>query len=188
MVSHKHKYVFIHVPKTGGISIHHLLKTEPAEMNHNGLSVHKFDEDYFKFMFVRNPWDRFVSCYNYFLKNGRNTLEDQKTGKLVQKYKTFQEFSINLPQIINQVKSINPHFNQQIHWLEEGIDFIGRFENIQQDFDTICDKIGIPQQKLPHKNKSKHKHYTEYYDDETKSIVAETYAKDIEHFGYKFEE
>jgi chondroitin 4-sulfotransferase 11 len=184
MIDHKHKFVFIHIPKTGGISIHQVLRSKPCDRNHAELHTHEFDENYFKFMFVRNPWDRIVSCYNYFLNGGRGFPGDIEAGKMIQKYETFTEFCIAFPSIRDTLKSICPHFKPQATWFDKNIDHVGKFENLQLDFDTICDSIGIPRKKLPHKNKSNHKYYTEYYNSQTHEIVAEQYARDIELFGY----
>ena len=132
--------------------------------------------DYFKFAFVRNPWDRVVSWYNFsmYLSNLENVEKERNiTGKDFLSY-------------IKEFQNIWGNEQQNQYEFTKCCDFIGRYENLQNDFDIICDKIGIQQQKLPHKNKTKHKHYTEYYDDETKEIVEERFAKDIEHFEYEF--
>jgi hypothetical protein len=135
------------------------------------------DLNYFKFCFVRNPWQRTVSAWEYLIH--------QKWANMKQ-FSTFEIFIKNMP-------SRFAHLKPQCDWICDNnqnviVDFIGRFENLQEDFNIICDKIGIPKQKLPHKNKTKHKHYTEYYDDETREIVAKKFAKDIEYFNYEFGE
>ena len=66
-------------------------------------------------------------------------------------------------------------------------DYVGRTETMQMDMDIICEKIGISKIKLPHVNKTKHKHYTEYYTDETRELVANWHKIDIDYFGFKFE-
>ena len=67
------------------------------------------------------------------------------------------------------------------------VDFIGRFENLQKDFQTICAKLKIEKQELPHRQKTNHLSYQKYYDEETKQLVADIWAEDIEAFNYSFE-
>ena len=206
MISHRHKCIFIHIPKCGGTSIEDILfkplkeRTTkdlwmlPNEYQTGGLqhlmSSHIIEEvggdifsKYFTFSFVRNPWDKMVSQYNYTIAKRKDLLDHIGITKSA----SFEEY-------INCVSSteIFVQWDQQYKFLYINkkcvVDFIGRFENLQEDFNVVCNKIGIPQQQLPHKNATKHKHYTEYYDDETRQIVAEKYAKDIEYFGYEFGE
>ena len=82
--------------------------------------------------------------------------------------------------------------NQQAEWLLDEKkklipDFIGRFESLQKDFEKVCEIIEIPKRDLPKTNTSKHRHYSTYYNKETKKMVAEAYKQDIELFGYGFE-
>ena len=69
---------------------------------------------------------------------------------------------------------------------ESIIDYIGKFEHLQKEFNYICSKLGINSQ-LPHKNASKReKNYRKYYNEETKDLVYKHFAEDINLFGYQF--
>ena len=197
MVNHNHKFVFIHVPKTGGTSIEHRIDID-IHNSDNKFILNGWDEnlgkwlhhltfeevitsfphlsDYFYFAFVRNPWDRCISSFFYSQRRQR------PKGSL----KDFLLFH-NFKDKSHSISQYDFIFNNQN---SKQIDFIGRFENLQKDFDIVCNKVNLSPQKLPIKNKSQYKdyHYTEYYDSETRKIVAEKYAKDIEYFGYKFGE
>ena len=203
MIDHKHKFIFVHIPKNAGESMEICLGGYRVKKKlwgiENGVVLQHLKacelqekigdqvfNDYFKFTFVRNPFSKCLSEYFWEKTYLNESLNFNDWVKL------------KLGDLINQSKN-NIIMERQGHNLEQYkfiydtsdnslVDFIGRFENLQEDFDFICDKIGIPRQQLPHKNKSKHKHYTEYYDNETKQIVAEKYAKDIEYFGYEFGE
>ena len=197
MISHKHKFVFIHVEKVGGTSItRNLLEYSSTEYIPSGddlaskdkhLSLIQYKElykdyfhEYFKFAIVRNPWERELSLFYFLKKTGRKNLPKCLSAFLKERFFDKAKWD-------NAFLTYMDALSCDGDTLDD-IDFIGKFENLQEDFNIICDKIKIPRQKLPHKNKTNHKHYTEYYDDEAKKIVAEKYAKDIEYFGYKFGE
>jgi len=166
--------------------------------------------NFFVFSFVRNPFSRIVSRYlhlTYFLKEQKKIAKNRGLVLGSWAERNFNDFfkvmkldeSADNFSFTNFTKfAMETHDN---HWMVqfellkkysninvENFNFIGRFENLQEDFNTVCDKIGIPRQKLPRENATEHKHYTEYYDDETREIVANKYAKDIEYFGYEFGE
>ena len=221
MITPKHKCIFIHTAKCAGSSVGNVVSKFGVKIDSvnriidGGFSSNDKYADFFKFSFVRNPWDRIVSSYSMF-----NSWRRPRWVKNIS-FSKFTRFALDVdPEDISQIellrlwesgftnekqkeyiedqykKSVQNHcapyfnpFNQLFR--KDGTqipDYIGRFENLQEDFSVICDKIDIPRQQLPVKNKSKHKHYTEYYDDETKQIVAEKYEKEIEFFGYKFGE
>jgi hypothetical protein len=199
-ISHENKWIFFATPRSGSTTATAALDkySDIASVNiserkkyNNPFYRHmtakeaqeifiqkkwQFDE-YFKFAGVRNPWDRAVSLYQHAVQILRMRVPAFKTWAL--ELEPQNRNPLMFDGVLNRYSDENNQYCLQ---------YIIRFENLQEDFNVACDKIGIPQQSLPHHNKTKHKHYTEYYDDETRQIVAKKYAKDIEYFGYKFGE
>ena len=179
--------IFIHIPKTAGSSIRSSLKDLPLKPRNAGIDRHfkalairsrvdlELFNSSFKFAFVRNPWDRQVSLYHYILKTSIHPTHEKT--KLLGCFKTF---------VFSRAKL---RFSQY-SWIsdKEGnllVDFVGRFENLEADFQTLCTKIGIST-KLEHVNATDHLHYQHYYDDETRDLTARMHSEDIERFGYTF--
>jgi hypothetical protein len=191
MISHSKKFIFVHITKTGGTSIDIALrkytkntKTHQSILEMKEEAAKNFGlNNYFKFCFVRNPWDKMVSQYFYIKKK-------------IFYDKSFEEFIIDFKSTPNDWGFKGKNFPVkyqpvQKKWIcgdkgEVLMDFIGRFENLQEDFDTICDKIDLPKRELPHRNSTNHNDYSEYYNKETREIISQKFSEDIEYFGYKF--
>lgn len=192
MISHENKFIFIHISKTAGKSILKALSLPSAADHRNATQQFKeygpeIWDQYFKFCFVRNPWDRLVSGYFYRVGGGSGERDDLERAKIYPP--TFQEFCSNLERFM--LLPNEGMFVPQVDWItNQGgglmVDFVGKFEQLDKDFSFICNKIGV-ESRLQHINKSRHKPYWSYYDNRSVELVREAYKKDIEHFDYQFE-
>jgi chondroitin 4-sulfotransferase 11 len=201
MINHKYKFAYLGAGKCGSSSIARVLRKLPGTVSsqHSTMaSIYKNSDyglipnNYFTFTFCRNPFDRLVSAW-YEFKKEDEFLWAKKSSYWNQQ--SFKDSNLSLEEVLENFCKFAEYTAMQkhIHWCRFDelndmvqLDFIGRFENLEEDFNVVCDKIGIPRQELPHLNKSKRKHYSEYYDDKTRQIVAKHYAKDIECSGYEF--
>ncbi len=210
-ISHKHKCLFIHIPKTGGTSIESALgmfgdwKIEDKQklfgliqspelkklgfisnfLQHVTLEqsykINPISVNYISFSFVRNPWDKMVSIYS----NPDNNLVEMALRKNIKiKELTFEEFIVQTQDIKHT------HLEPQHRFVcnnkdEINVSFLGKFESLHEDFQQLCKALEIDV-KLPHKNQSKRMTYQNYYTETTQKIIKERYSKDIELFSYFF--
>jgi len=192
IVSSSRNFVFAHVPRTGGISISGALEpfadmpADPAIQTHDTLAVllarHPETAGHFKFGFVRNPWERLVSFYAHARRYLAPTVPEMQ--------------SLDFPGMVRALDRDEPWtrrifaFRPQRDFFcdENGAqlgDWIGRFERLEQDFRTVCRRIGVSAA-LPLRNASEHGPYPEYYDARSRDLVRARYRDDIEAFGYAF--
>jgi hypothetical protein len=205
IVSAQHKYIFTAIPKTGTHAVRRALRQHmgPEDMEQVGLFVKRElpipelarighghitlaqarpyfgSEDwqtFLKFAFVRNPFDRFIS-YCAFMTRMQGQFE--RTPQQVMRH-----FIANPP-------PQHVLFYPQHTFVTDAsgallTDFIGRVETMQQSYDEISARIGIPTTRLERVNPSKRRNYREYYDQELIDGVAKLYARDLELFGYEF--
>ena len=188
----QHKAIFVHIPKAAGTSVGAALfgkcrRTHQSWDWYYHCCPSQFDQ-FFKFTFVRNPFDRLVSAFCYLQHGGQSTSESDRRfqRKHLSKYKTFADFVKHGL----QEKAIQQwsHFVPQHRFIASKddtimVDFVGRVENLDNDFSHVAKKLGIDA-KLMHTNKSKREDYPDYYDPTTQRLALEFYAKDFELLGY----
>ena len=205
MLNTKYNYISVEVPKTATTSIMKTMSNFDRESIRDGkaqlrklISGHKHftlsqyleilptnvTQNAFKFSFVRNPFDWLVSNFYCRGKGTCNVFHLRDNQPLRQ-------------QLINETENLT--FKQWLNWyidnigwsqhmwLDGPMHFIGKYENLQTDFDSVCDAINVPRMKLLHENSATdRKSYQDYYDDEMKALVETHWAKDLERFGYSF--
>lgn len=183
----KTKSIFIHIPKAAGTSISDALYGEDPwhyTINHyKFLSCGDF-EKYFKFGFVRNPYNRLYSIYNYGFKQSR--IHPSTSIAFITEFPSFENFITNWLTHEN----INKHyfFYPQTKYLcsrtgQLLVDYVGRFESINQDFKVISNRIQINKQ-LKHMNKSEYSAPKSVYTPELAEKVYDAYKYDFDLFSY----
>lgn len=207
------KWIFIHIPKTGGSSIEETMEALDESVSrvlpdllegvgvtkgyqhtadscrrkhhrYHDLKVFLNPQDLFKFSVVRNPWDRLVSHFTWHTNGGNHFQYDV----------TFEEFVLDLEthfQIENSCINMRDKRDDQYEWLFQErkclFDFIIRFEDLQTGFDHVCKHLKLPQTQLPVLKKINREHYTKFYTDEMADIIRTQYTRDIIEFGYEFD-
>lgn len=202
MVSFQKRFIFVHVPKTAGNSIQSVLREYSEDeivalragqdgierfglrnpefkiKKHSTLAEYRAAlgearfRDLYKFTGVRNPWDRMISYY--FRPTQHPTTWNRK------EFRKVMLKALSVPDYLRLEEGEEDPFGN--------VDYIIRFENLADDFHSVCAVLGIPTARLPQYNRSTREHYSKYYDDELRELVRKRFAMEIERFGYTFEE
>lgn len=185
--------IFVHITKTAGTSVALGLFGElPYHYRAYEYRVfygRKTFNRYFKFAFVRNPWDRILSSFKYLKSGGWNEHDRIWANEHLQGVDSFEKFICEW--LTPERLEAHIHFWPQ-HWFvtdRKGnllIDYLGYLETINEDFGKIAHHLGINAQ-LKHTNATSKTDYRSHYTEPMKARVEELYGTDIAMFGYNFD-
>ena len=138
---------------------------------------------YFKFGFVRNPFDRLVSWYHMCVQRP----DEEYRRYVLATTSGFEDFVEKSGRFAGRAAMIG--FNQVDHLCDDDatplVDFVGRFETLSDDAATVMARLGVGGQ-LPRFNESRHDAYRNYFSQRSVAVVEELFARDLDHFGYVF--
>ncbi|MCB1382091.1 MAG: sulfotransferase family 2 domain-containing protein [Notoacmeibacter sp.] len=211
LISTDKKFIFVHVPKTAGTSVTNMLSPyclTPERTSYRRFLSHvpvpedphkafmrKHDkawwlkiklpremfDNYLKFAVVRNPFDYAVSYYFYTRRNVTHSRHKMAMRSTFSQYLKAMERKNWLTPVT------------QNSWLTDIsgrhviVDRILRFETLHDDLEALCGELGI-EMDMPHANSSSHRHYSGYYSAEDRALAEKLFARDLEMFGYRFEQ
>ena len=190
---YKSKTIFIHIPKTAGVSLVKAIFGDVSFEGHrsfyfNSIALNIKNEKYFSFTFVRNPFDRLYSAYKFLQNGGMNHLDKLVFQKHLSEFNDFEDFILNglNRKLIYKITHLIP----QHEYLCDNkgsilVDFVGRFEDLERDI-LLLSTILSKDIKLSHHNYNKKLDYREAYTSEMINKVNQIYQKDIDIFKYTF--
>jgi hypothetical protein len=185
------RYSFTYVRDDLGLVYHDVPKAASSYIrreffdNDNAHSMRNLvaGRRYFTFTVVRDPWDRMVSNFVFFCRSEHRELRKRQFASLhdapVADFSEFVEIA---------ARRANHHWQPQDRYVPEGLDFVGRMEALDHAVQRICSAAGLPPKPVYRVNATEHDHYSHYYDDATRRRVAELYRRDVERFGYEFDD
>lgn len=185
--------IFVHIPKAAGTSVALSLFGElPYHYTAGHYRVifgRRTYRRYFKFAFVRNPWDRLYSAYHYLRAGGWNDADKAWAEANLARFTSFDQFVLEW--LTRERLASYMHFHTQASFICDWrgrpiIDHLGYFETLEEDFRLIAARLGVDAA-LGHVNRSDRKDYRAAYSSAAMERVAEVYREDIEAFGYDFD-
>lgn len=189
----EHHCIFVHIPKTAGVSVAEslfgYLPYHYTTLDYKIIFGRRAFRQYFKFAFVRNPWDRIFSAYRFVRSGGWNEADKRWMEENIEQFRDFSEFVEGW--LTPRAAQSMIHFRPQWQFIcnrrrKIELDYLGYLETIQEDFDHICRRLGMAAS-LQHRNASAQADYREHYSDAARRTVEAVYRDDVALFGYRFD-